>query len=173
MYEIFAHLPNTQNCWPLFFPHHSQSWSQHRSSSLLGHQTQMLKSLCCWVYKGRGKRRVITLYHGIAGDDRSWTAIAQLSEVRHHIRNTEGRVRVQRDGRDLKLLVAQTGGVESLEVEDDHVKIHTNHEQWSSFSLFTSGFMLITQIEKLWSNRALYTILQILSIHIYKDFIYN
>lgn len=68
-----------------------------------------------WVDKGQGEGRVVSPHHRIPGGGQATALpVRELSEVGHYIRHSEGLVRIQGDGGDLKLLIAQAGGVECL-----------------------------------------------------------
>lgn len=77
----------------------------------------MLQSLRGRVDESGGEGGVVPFDHRVPWHHHAvgGTGVRQLSEMGHHIRHGEGRVRVQRDGRDLELLIAEAGSVEGLE----------------------------------------------------------
>ena len=89
---------------------------------MLAHQAKVFQALGRRVHEGRGKGGIIALNDGIARDAGRRATVAQLPEVRHNIRDAEGRVRVQGYGWDFKLLIAQTGRVEGLQREESLMK---------------------------------------------------
>lgn len=100
-------------------PHHSQRRPQQSTSSWLvdDPQTQVLQPLWGGVDESGGERGVVPFDHSVAGYHHAvgGAGVRQLPEMGHHIGHGEGRVRIQRDGRDLELLIAEAGGVERLE----------------------------------------------------------
>lgn len=143
--------------------HHSQCGSEHGTGALLTHQTQMLQSLWGSVHKRRGERRIVPTDHRVSWNAGRWTSIGQLSEVRDHVWDAQRRVRVQRYGRDLKLLITQIGGVKRLRRHRHAVikTFHSNHTQcvcvcvcylcwWEKvMSLSTDGQIVITASREL------------------------
>lgn len=77
----------------------------------------MLQSLRGGVDEGGGEGGVVPFDHGAPGYHHAvgGAGVRQLPEMGHHVGHGERRVGVQGDGRDLKLLIAKTGSVESLE----------------------------------------------------------
>lgn len=99
-------------------PHHSQGRAKQGASRLVDDsKTQVLQTLGWRVDKSGGERWVVAFHHGIPGDHHvvGGTGVRQLPKMRHHVGNSEGRIRVQGDGRDLELLIPQTGSVEGLQ----------------------------------------------------------
>ena len=100
-------------------PHHSQGGPQQCTPSWLADHTQaeVLQALRGGVDKGGGEGGVFAPHHRIPGDHHAarGAPVRQLPKVGHHVGHCEGRVWVQGDGGDLKLLITQAGGVEGLE----------------------------------------------------------
>lgn len=95
----------------------------------------MLQALRGGADKGGGEGGVVSFHHRVA-----WHAhavrrsrVGQLAKMGHHIGHREGRVRIQRDGGDLKLLIAKTRRVECLQSteggEDGRRVLVTRHSK--------------------------------------------
>lgn len=99
--------------------HHSQRGPQQSAASGLGDdsQAQVLQALGGGADKRGGEGGVVSFHHGVArhADAVGGAGVGQLAKVGHHIGHGEGRVWVQGDGRDLKLLIAEAGSVECLQ----------------------------------------------------------
>lgn len=100
-------------------PHHPKRRPQQSASSRLVHdpQTQVLQPLRGSADESGGERGVVPFHHRVPGHHHAvrGARVRQLPEMGHHVRHGESRVRVQRDGRDLELLIAEAGSVERLE----------------------------------------------------------
>lgn len=76
----------------------------------------MLQALRGGTDKGGGEGGVVSFHHGIArhADTAGGPRVRQLAKVGHHIGHCKGRVGIQRDGGNLKLLITETRSVECL-----------------------------------------------------------
>lgn len=119
-------------------PHHSQWGAQQSIPPWLvdDSQAQVLQTLRGSIDKGGGKWGVIPFDYGVPRHHHTvgGAGVWQLAKMGHHVGHSEGRVRIQRDGRYLKLLIAEAGGVKRLgsrwRWERTEAKIKKRREEW-------------------------------------------
>lgn len=73
-------------------------------------------------------------HHAVGG-----AGFRQLPEMGHDIGHGEGRVRVQRDGRDLEFLIAEAGSVECLESTENQRREQEEQVRGFNMKVKTSG----------------------------------
>lgn len=77
----------------------------------------MLQALGGGADKRGGEGGVVSFHHGVARHAHAvgGAGVGQLAKVGDHIGDREGCVWIQRDGRDLELLIAEAWSVECLQ----------------------------------------------------------